>query len=100
MVAKILQLLSEAERKKMILVVTGDHTTAAQYGDHTCEPVPIVFVDVSPDIFQPETMIEPDDSEKFDEIDIGTKGSLGRFVGGEVMPIIRCLIKGSSKGRP
>eukprot|EP00171_Calliarthron_tuberculosum_P012816 IDg12816t1 len=77
------------------MVVTGDHTTAAEFGDHTCEPVPILFVDVSP-LIAPggaRAIIGADASARFDEIDIGAHGSLGRFPGSEIMSTIKKLLR-------
>lgn len=81
------------------MVVTGDHTTSAEFGDHTCEPVPILFVDITPLISNSAnggadtpTIIGADDCTLFDEINIGSNGSLGRFPGSEIMVTINKLL--------
>lgn len=100
MVADLLQFFGKSSRNVMFMVITGDHTTAAEHGDHTCEPVPIVFVDISPLISNhvlsgthTRTIIGADDCTSFDEINIGSNGSIGRFPGSEIMPTIRKLLQ-------
>lgn len=94
----------ESRRKKILFAITGDHTTVAEYGDHTCDPVPIVFTDISPLISQNDPEIEPptlrisaDKTRRFDEINIGTNGSIGRFSGRQLISLLSQLI--SSSGR-
>jgi len=95
MVRQILQLLCEQRRYDVVLIVTGDHTTPTVFGDHTCEPVPIVFADV----FNPAAVnnmerpryVASDDCNSFDEISAGSAGSLGRFPGIELMRLIKGL---------
>lgn len=85
-----------SRRKNIILAVTGDHTTIAEYGDHTCDPVPVLFTDISPLISQsPFSRITPDKATRFDEIDIGTNGSIGRFKGRQLMTLVTNLIASS-----
>jgi len=59
------------------LAFTGDHTTPIDYGDHTPEPVPVLFV--GPNVC-------PDDVASFGERAAG-RGGLGRF-SGRVMPMV------------
>jgi len=59
------------------LAFTGDHTTPIDYGDHTAEPVPIVFV--GPNVL-------PDKVKRFNER-AATEGGLGRF-SGQALPIL------------
>lgn len=63
-----------------VVVVTGDHTTNVHIGDHSFEPVP--FVIAWSGLYQ-----NSQGPLKFNEID-SSKGSLGRFPGSEVMPLI------------
>lgn len=56
---------------------TGDHTTPIDYGDHTPEPVPMLFV--GPNVC-------PDDVASFGERAAG-RGGLGRF-SGRVLPML------------
>lgn len=98
MTAEVLRLLRKSGRRDVVLVVTGDHTTPAVYGDHTCEPVPIVFCDVfDPDlniVEQHSTYIHSDNTKKFDEIEAGIAGSLGRFPALEIMTLVKGLLHG------
>jgi len=59
------------------LAFTGDHTTPIDYGDHTPEPVPVLFV--GPNVCQ-------DDVASFGERAAG-RGGLGRF-SGRVLPML------------
>jgi len=42
MIAQILRGLEEAGERKVLFVVTGDHTTPVHLGDHSSEPVPVL----------------------------------------------------------
>ena len=59
------------------LAFTGDHTTPIDYGDHTVEPVPVLFV--GPNVSQ-------DATSSFGEREAG-RGGLGRF-SGRVLPML------------
>ena len=59
------------------LAFTGDHTTPIDFGDHTHEPVPVLFVG-------PHVM--PDQTTAFGEREAG-RGGLGRF-SGRVLPMV------------
>ncbi|GAF82274.1 unnamed protein product [marine sediment metagenome] len=59
------------------LAFTGDHTTPIDYGDHTHEPVPVLFVGAN---------VVPDETTAFDERSAG-RGGLGRF-SGRVLPML------------
>ena len=59
------------------LAFTGDHTTPIDYGDHTPEPVPVLFVGPS---------VCRDTTTSFGEREAG-RGGLGRF-SGMVLPIL------------
>jgi len=59
------------------LAVTGDHTTPIDYGDHTHEPVPVLFA--GPNVAKDETTA-------FGEREAG-RGGLGRF-SGRVLPML------------
>ena len=59
------------------LVFTGDHTTPIDYGDHTVEPVPVLYAGSS---------VAPDATTSFGEREAG-RGGLGRFTG-RVLPIL------------
>lgn len=98
MVAHLVDLFERSTREKMIFAITGDHTTVAELGEHTCEPVPIVFTDISPLISEDwhkrnmRSRTDADDATLFDEINIGSSGSIGRFKGIHLMDIIKKLI--------
>jgi len=59
------------------LSFTGDHSTPIDFGDHTHEPVPVLFV--GPNVLQ-------DDTTAFGEREAG-RGGLGRF-SGRVLPML------------
>ncbi len=59
------------------LAFTGDHTTAIDYGDHTADPVPVLFV--GPRVLR-------DDVTVFDER-AAARGGLGRW-SGQVLPML------------
>lgn len=59
------------------LAFTGDHSTPIDFGDHTHEPVPVLFV--GPNVLQ-------DDTTAFGEREAG-RGGLGRF-SGRVLPML------------
>jgi len=59
------------------LAFTGDHTTPIDYGDHTVEPVPVLFA--GPNVVR-------DATSSFGEGEAG-RGGLGRF-SGRVLPIL------------
>ena len=63
---------------KIVIAVTGDHTTPVSTGDHSCDPVPIVFW---------SEFIRPDIAEKFSEIDAAI-GGLHTIRGLDVMPLL------------
>ena len=63
---------------KIVIAVTGDHTTPVSTGEHACDPVPIVFW---------SEFIRPDRVEKFSEIDAAL-GSLHTIRGLDVMPLL------------
>jgi len=70
-------LMSELDWEKTHLAFTGDHTTPIDYGDHTPEPVPVLFVGPS---------VRCDATSTFDEREAG-RGGLSRF-SGMVLPIL------------
>ena len=59
------------------LAFTGDHTTPIDFGDHTHEPVPILFVGPN---------VTPDETTSFGEREAG-RGGLGRF-SGRALPMV------------
>ena len=59
------------------LAITGDHTTPIDFGDHTVEPVPVLFA--GPNVVR-------DGTASFGEGEAG-RGGLGRF-SGRVLPML------------
>ena len=59
------------------LAFTGDHTTPIDYGDHTAEPLPVLFVGPN---------VRGDETDTFGER-AASGGGLGRF-SGRVLPIL------------
>ncbi len=74
MVGKIIDKVSS----KIVIAITGDHTTPVSTGEHACDPVPIVFW---------SEFIRPDNVEKFSEID-AAMGGLHTIRGLDVMPLL------------
>lgn len=70
-------LMSELDWEKTHLAFTGDHTTPIDYGDHTPEPVPVLFAGPS---------VRRDVTSTFGEREAG-RGGLCRF-SGMVLPIL------------
>ncbi len=65
------------DRSATHLAFTGDHTTPIDYGDHTVEPVPVLFVGPN---------VRTDATTEFGEREAG-RGGLGRF-SGRVLPML------------
>jgi len=65
-------------KEDIIVAFTGDHTTPCSIGNHTGEPVPIMFWG---------GRTRKDDVNHFDEISC-TKGGVGRIRGRDVVPIL------------
>jgi len=80
--------LAETNYKGWI-VVTGDHTTHLHSGDHSYESVPFLATNLYE--LEKEESNFRDRVNSFDEISC-SRGSLGRFPGSEVMPLIRSLM--------
>jgi len=96
MIGKLIELISS--KSQIILVVTGDHSTPVRTGDHSFEPVPFVLAplaglsanhkknDGEPDC-KLLNLIRADTVCRFDE-NSASQGSLGRFAGAQVMPLV------------
>lgn len=100
MTAEIFRQLVASDRRDVVIIVTGDHTTPTVYGDHTCEPVPILVADVfDPDIPHPRDpiFISSDKCSSFGEIAAGMSGSLGRFPALEIVPMIKRILSIADK---
>ncbi len=65
-------------RDKVVIALTGDHTTPVLVGEHTCDPVPILFW---------SNFIRPDSVKQFSEID-APHGALHSIRGIDVMPLL------------
>jgi len=70
-------LIGAVESGRVHLAFTGDHTTPIDFGDHTAEPVPVLFAGSN---------VLPDETRRFSERAAGG-GGLGRF-SGMVLPIL------------
>lgn len=70
-------LMERIDWKTTHLAFTGDHTTPIDFGDHTVEPVPVLFV--GPNVCSDTTVA-------LGEQEAG-RGGLGRFTG-QVLPIL------------
>ncbi|KAI9265981.1 2,3-bisphosphoglycerate-independent phosphoglycerate mutase-domain-containing protein [Sporodiniella umbellata] len=80
MIGSVLQELEQKSSESYTVIITGDHTTPALYGDHSCEPVPFSLCCIP---FE-----KGDNVRSFDENSVSS-GSLGRFCGDQVMPIAK-----------
>ena len=67
-----------AERQDILLVVTGDHTTASDIKKHTADPLPITYRGPG---------VRTDDLSAFSERECA-KGRLGHIRGRELVPIL------------
>jgi len=67
-----------SDRKDTVVALTGDHTTPCMIGNHTGEPVPIMFWG---------GRVRRDYVNHFDEISC-TSGGLGRIRGRDVVPML------------
>jgi 2,3-bisphosphoglycerate-independent phosphoglycerate mutase len=74
MVGKIL----EATADKIVIAVTGDHSTPLTVMEHSCDPVPFVLW---------ADFMRHDSVEQFSEIDVA-RGGLGKIRGMDVMPLL------------
>lgn len=82
-----LQAIGEDLRSKLIIAVTGDHTTPSYWhNDHTHHPVPFLISSLVP-----HCAIKPDAVTGFGEIAV-SRGRLGRFIGLSVMSLIKKLL--------
>ncbi|MGY5865837.1 MAG: 2,3-bisphosphoglycerate-independent phosphoglycerate mutase [Candidatus Thorarchaeota archaeon] len=74
MIGKILDKVGD----KIVIAVTGDHSTPVSTKEHSCDPVPILFW---------SNFIRPDSVKRFSEID-AAKGALHTIRGIDVMPLL------------
>ncbi|MBN2228000.1 MAG: 2,3-bisphosphoglycerate-independent phosphoglycerate mutase [Candidatus Thorarchaeota archaeon] len=75
---KMLGEILESTRDKIVLVVTGDHTTPVTIGEHACDPVPIVLW---------SSQMRSDCVERYSEFD-AAQGALHTIRGMDVMPLL------------
>ena len=74
MVEKILKAVGD----RIVIVVTGDHSSPLTVKEHSCDPVPLVLW---------ADFIRPDSVERFSEID-AAMGGLGTIRGMDVLPLL------------
>lgn len=72
------RILSEVDIHETCIVVTSDHTTSSELGEHTGDPVPVA-------IYAPDA--RSGNVERFDEVSV-SKGTLGRIRGVDLMNIL------------
>jgi len=82
------ELLDKLDLNEVHLCFSGDHTTPIDYGDHTPDPVPALFVGPS---------VRPDRVERFGER-IAAEGGLGRFSGNLVPQLLGYCNRGPKFG--
>ncbi|KAI8048141.1 2,3-bisphosphoglycerate-independent phosphoglycerate mutase-domain-containing protein [Gilbertella persicaria] len=81
MIGSVISSLRNSLDTNYTIIVTGDHTTPALYGDHSCEPVPFAI----------SSLKEGDSVQSFNEID-AAQGALGRFCGEQVMSLAKTFM--------
>ena len=74
MVGKIIQQVGA----KIVIAVTGDHSTPVEVGEHTCDPVPLLLW---------SDFLRSDSVDKFSEID-AARGALQGLIGKDVMSLL------------
>ncbi len=74
MIGKIIEKVGN----KIVIAITGDHSTPVSTKDHSCDPVPILFW---------SNFIRPDSVKKFSESD-AARGALHTIRGIDVMPLL------------
>jgi 2,3-bisphosphoglycerate-independent phosphoglycerate mutase len=74
MIGKIIDKVGD----KIVIAITGDHSTPVSMEEHSCDPVPIIFW---------SNFIRPDSVKKFSETD-AAKGALHTIRGIDVMPLL------------
>lgn len=75
---EMLQKIIDTSGDKIVLAVTGDHSTPVSIGEHTCDPTPILLW---------SNFIRPDTVEKFSEFD-AAHGALHTLRGVDLMPLL------------
>lgn len=81
-----LECLQRNKQNDYVVVLTGDHTTPSySYHDHTAHPVPFGICPLSDGNYTSDNVC-------FDELSVRS-GSLGRFTGSSVMPLIKHFMK-------
>ena len=80
-------ILQEADLGKLAIAVTGDHSTPVSVGDHSGDPLPIIFAGHG---------VRADDVSEYGERPCA-KGNVGRIRGHDIMPILTNLISIADK---
>ncbi len=75
---EMLGLILEKVADKIVIAVTGDHSTPVSVGAHTCDPTPVLFW---------SDFIRPDDITSFSEFD-AARGALHTLRGIDIMPML------------
>lgn len=98
LVQRIAEGLVARGRGRVRLAVTGDHTTAVSFRDHTCEPVLCLVAPAASlvDIRLVDSAWFSDNATVFEETDVGMHGCLGRFSGLQLIPLLSHHIQCSS----
>ncbi|MHA1483829.1 MAG: 2,3-bisphosphoglycerate-independent phosphoglycerate mutase [Candidatus Thorarchaeota archaeon] len=68
----------DALHKKVVVIVTADHSTPISVGEHTCDPVPVLLW---------SSFIRADSVQTFSELD-AAKGALHNFRGLSLLPLM------------
>ena len=75
---KLVGTIVDAVGEKVVMVITGDHTTPVTIGEHTCDPVPAILWGKN---------VRPDKVTTFGELEASI-GGLGIIRGRDVMPTL------------
>jgi len=68
----------DALHKRVVVIVTADHSTPISVGEHTCDPVPVLLW---------SSFIRADSVQAFSELD-AAKGALHNFRGLSLLPLM------------
>jgi 2,3-diphosphopglycerate-independent phosphoglycerate mutase len=84
------------------IAVTGDHTTICSMEDHATEPVPISIATIPTDRFAAHVDTSKkkwsgvvDAAVRFEEVDCGVNGAMGRITGGVLIDCIKAAHYGT-----
>ena len=75
---EMVDMILKAVGDRIVIAVTGDHSTPVTYKEHSCDPVPIVFW---------ANFMRSDSAERYSEID-AAQGGMHTIRGMDVLPLL------------